>query len=346
MRKIVSLLALGLCLLPVGTRAAEFEFSVAHPTATTHPVHIYTSEMFNRISERSGGRIEFHIYDNNTLVKLDAMYKALKSGGVDIGLMPASSAPADMPYTLTHDMSFISSDATKGGALLWEMQRFPEIQAELERSNTIALFASSGERPAMGALNTPIRSMEDLRGKRVLIWHANFIEEIKGWGGIPVHVSIPDTYVALQRGMGEVLYAPMPMFVSMKLHELIKYLTIVPSSLTANWWLMNKDSFASLPPDLQKIMFEEAGAKASTGLGGLPALITSYSDRDLKIMAEAGIEIIRLSDEELEPWRQVSEKIMEPYWIDILTRAGDPDPKAWMEKIRVLAAEVEANAAY
>lgn len=342
MKRLLSLLFMPLLTLTTGmTHAAEtYELSVAHPTSTIHPVHVYLSTLLKGIEEKSGGRLEFHIYDNSTLIKSDSMYKALKSGGADIGMLPIAFASSDMPYSLTHDMSFLTSDALKAGELLWAMREMPEIQAEIAKSNTCLLFGTSGDRPGLGSINTPIRAMSDLQGKRILYWQPYLIDEIKAWGGIPVQIPIPDTYVALQRGMGEVLYGAVPMFAALKLHEIVKSVTIMPSNMGGNWWLINKESLGALPEDLQKLLLEETGHTASVGLS---QAVRDATDRDLQLIAEHGVEIITLSDEEMQPWKDASIKAMASYWQELLKRGGEKEPDVWMSKVRALAEKIEAD---
>ncbi len=341
MKKGILLLASLLLLAPHPARAAEtYELNVAHPVTATHPISVYLAALLDDIRAKSGGRLEFHVYENNTLIKSDGMFKAIRDGGTDIGMLPPGFVPADMPHSMTHDMSFMSSNASTAGELMWAMRELPEVQAELNKANAVLLFAASGDRPALGSLSTPIRQMSDLKGKRVLFWQANFIDEIKAWGGIPVQISIPDTYVALQRGMGEVMYGAIPMFASLKLQELIKHLTIMPSSMGGTMWLINKDSLASLPPDLQKLLLDETGEKASLGISNA---VYQAANRDLDAMTRAGVEIIRLSPEELAPWKAASIAATSPYWESLLRRAGDKDTAPWMQRVRALAEKVETK---
>lgn len=343
MRKLIALLLVGVIGFPSLGLAAErvYEINVASTVSTIHPVHLSLVKILGRIEEKSQGRLQFHIFDNSTLVKADGMFRAVKSGGADIGLLAPAFVAADMPYSFSHDMPFLSSDPLKAGDLMWAMRELPEIQAEFQRANAEPLWAYSSEKLAFGSLHTPIRSMADLRGKRVLVWQPRQSEEVKGWGGIPVQVPMSDTYVALQRGMGEALYAPAPVFASLKLQEIIKYLTIVPSSFTGMWCPINKDRMASLPEDLQRLIREETGMKATREQCEMTrnALLN-----DFQTIRAAGVEIIELTPEEIAPWKEANIRALTPYWQDILKRGGEKEPDAWIQKVRNLAATVEGGA--
>lgn len=341
MKKSLLCLAAAILLAPAPAPAApEFELNVSSMLTTIHPVHIHTVAMLKGIEEKSGGRIQFHMFDNNTLVKPDGVVKAVKNGGADLAIVTLNALSSDLPYCRTHDMPFVCTGAYTGSQLMWAMGQLPEIKKELDAGNAELLWAFSGERCAVGSINGPIRRMADLQGKRVLIWQPSLGEEVKGWGGIPVQVGLTDVYVALQRGMGEAFYSAIPMFPSMKLEELVKHLTIMPSVLPGAIWIINKDVMASLPEDLQALLRDGTGEAATLAQG---EVLVKAGQNDLQTMRAAGVNIIELTPEELAPWKETSIRSMTPYWRDTLRRGGDKDPDAWIRKVRELAANIEAE---
>ena len=342
MKKLASIIGASLCLIFASQSAfaePEYELSVSHIFTTIHPVGKYIIELTKEIEQKSNNRIAFHVYDNNTLFKGENALDAVQKGGVDIANVLPCFVAGDLPYSHTHDMPFLSSDALSASRLMWAMLELPEVKQETERYGEV-LFAFSGAQPGLLSTNTPIRTPSDLKGKRVLVLQASFIDDVKEWGGIPVQISVGDAYVALQRGMGEVLYTAIPMMPSMKLQELGKYLTPMPTALTGNWWFINKDIMEELPEDLRTLLRENTGAKATEELG--TALRDSCLN-DIETLRSAGVEIIELSPEEITPWKDGSIQATKTYYRDVLTRGGEKDPDAWMSRVRELASRIEAE---
>lgn len=341
MRKLWSaaLACLLLALPAAATAEAEYELNVAHTVPTTHPIHTALTEILADVERQSGGRLAFHIFDNSTLAKSPQMLKAVGKGGADMGLVPPCFFPGDLPCFATHDMPFLSDDVPQGVKLAQAMTRLPEVQAELERANIAVWFCSSGEKGAIASLKTPIRTMADIKGKRVLTTLESFCQEIEAWGGVPVQVTAPDMYVGLQRGLGDAVYMPIPTVFSQRLHELARHVTIIPSQLTANTISINRDLLEDLPADLRALLMDAGGDKAGQRL---LELTEKETERQLEAMQAAGVELIVLTPEEQQPWREASIRGMEAYWRELLQRGGVADPAAWMEKIRALAASLHS----
>ena len=327
---------------PVYSACAEevFELSYAHPVGPTHPIHIASAKLFKDMEEESGGRLKVTIYDSNTLVKMPGVLKALKDGGTDIGYINVSSVQNDMPYTVAHDINFAVSGSVNAGKLLEEMEKLPEVKKELTDNNCIYLFGHCSDRFSIGSLKDPIRTPADLKGKRVLTVQSNLADEITNWGGTPVLVGIPDCYVALQRGMGDCVYTALPLYCSIKLHELLKHITIMPSTFSGNIIAINKEAFEDLPEDIQKIMLKHSGYDSTVYMCQMTA---DAGDRDVKIMQDAGIDIITLTPEELEQWKSLSVAGLQQQWIDTLKRGGVKDPEPFIAKVREMATAVEAQ---
>ncbi|MBN2061406.1 MAG: TRAP transporter substrate-binding protein DctP [Deltaproteobacteria bacterium] len=345
MKKYFITLMVMVLMAPIYTEAASkkvYELNVSHHLPAVHPIHLNLVERTKKIESLSNGKLKFIIYDNCTLSKPQAVWKAIRDGGVDIGLVNPNMLPADFPHAVIHDMSFLNSDALRSSLLMYEMCQMDEVKAEIDIGNGMLLYALSSDRWSLGSANFPIHAMDALKGKRVIVNQAT--DEIKSWGGNPVFVPIPEVYLALQRGMGDVFYGPTPMFAPMKLQEVVKYMTVIPSTMTAALFLMNKNAFSSLPEDLQKILLDNTGKEATYDVG---RIIRDACLSDIKKLSQSGVQfhILKSNSEELKPWQEASDPVMLPYWKDILTRGGEKNPDKWIQKVRELASSVEEQAA-
>lgn len=340
MKKYVPFLACILLLKSMTCIAAEYEINIASTVNTAHPIHVSLLEVTKIAEEKSGGRLVFHIFDNGTLAKGSQMLKVVSGGGADMGLVAPAFFPAALPRSAVHDMGFLCADATSASKLAFAMAQLPEVKQELDQANVVFLINTSGTYCGIGSLNTPVRSLQDFKGRRVLTTLENLCKEIEAWGGTPVQVLPADLYVGLQRGLGDIVYMPLPVIYAQRLHELLHYLTLMPSGMSANNIAINKNLFKSMPADLQQILLEMGGEEGSILFGQSTDRLTA---QQLETMRESGVEVISLTQEELEPWKQASNKGMESYWINLLAQGGVSDPLGWMQKIRDLAGDISTQ---
>lgn len=338
MKKYILFMVCALLLYPFAAHSAEYELSIATTVNPSHPIHISLLEVCKTAEEKSGGRLTFHIFDNGTLAKGPQMLKVIGGGGADMGVLAPSFFPSSLPRYAVHDMGFLCKDATSCSRLALAMTNMPEIQEELSKANILFLISMSGTYAGIGSINAPIRSLADFRGKRVLTTLEPLCKEIEAWGGTPVQVLAADLYVGLQRGLGDMVYMPMPVIYTQRLHELLKYLTLMPSGMSANNLGINKDLFESMPKDIQQILLEMGGESGSVLFGRNTDELTA---RQLDTMRQAGVEVITLTDAELRPWVGASNKGMEPYWIDLLQRGGVTDSRGWIKQVRDLATSLK-----
>jgi len=108
--------------------------------------------------------------------------------------------------------------------------------------------------PGILASKKPVQSLADLKGLKVRATglSAKIVECL---GGTPVAMSQPETYEALSKGVVEATLCPIETLKGWKQGETIDY--VVDASAigytTAMFVVMNKEKWAKLPPDVQKV---------------------------------------------------------------------------------------------
>ncbi len=340
MKKLLSLGAAALVAFFASTAAmAEeyFELSYSHVLSSIHPASKAIVEWAADLEEKSNGQIVIHIYDNGSLMKTQEYIPAMKAGGLDIGVMFASTLFSDLPHLATHSLPFVADDSRDASRLYWEMLQQPEVQEELGKFSLV-ITGWSSDRSCLVSIKDPILKPSDLKGKRVLVWNGPYAEEVRAWGGVPVLVLPQDTYVALQRGMGEVLYGQIPMVPSLKLQELVKHLTIMPSQNNAMAVVLSKKTAELMPPELVQLILDSGGQKESERLG---QITYEACERDLATLKEAGVQIHELSDESLDAFKTLSLTVLKPFWLDVLAKGGETNGEAWIEKVYALSEQVK-----
>lgn len=336
MKKLLLLLPLIFCFTTMPAHAAE-EYTVQSFWGPSHKLNkVWWEKWCNEITEKSGGDVVFHYYPLNGLVKTDATPAAVRSGSLDIGGLQLQTAVSLMPHSQTVALPFIVQNAREACTLFSIMfEKFPEMQNEVNK-NFKFLAAMGSDRYAFASNNMLIKTPEDLKGKRVLVWAPYQIEEVKSWGGTPVQITSSETYMGLQRGLGEVAYVPCPSVESNKLNEVAKYITLIPSRSLPIIIVMNKGSWDSLPKNVQQLVTETTGTQLSHYLG---EQLMQLTEEDNEKHKAKGCTVYSLTLEEQNLFKELAADANKAYWEDMLKRNGVKDPDAWIAKVEALAAE-------
>ncbi len=339
MKKLTSLCA-GLALLFAGSaaQAAEFEmsFQSVYPPAQTANIDILVpwAESF---AKDSGGKYVVNFFPTSAIVDTLETFHAVKSGMLDIGGGAPNAFPKEGPNTLLIRLPFAAKNALHGTLLaekLWE--EIPEFRQEFEDVGvTLAYWASASY--GMYSVKTPITKPEDLKGKRVLVLSPIDVEDVKAFGGVPVFITVSDAYVGLQRGMGEVLYTAVPYAKGLRIMEVAKYATVIPSVTNLMGMVVNRDAYNDAPEELRQMLQDKSGQEFARS-------IAKTLDQDLldaeKEFEAAGCKVIHLTDEQLDAFVTAIQPMIESYWTDYYTSVGMTDSAAKIKRVQELSESI------
>jgi TRAP-type C4-dicarboxylate transport system substrate-binding protein len=138
-------------------------------------------------------------------------------------------------------------------------------------------------------------------------------------GMVPVTISSADAYTAWQTGLVDVWVHPAGVVIKYKFSELPTkaFLDIGLYTMANGANIFNKDKFASLPGDIQKIIKETVHEYSSAYL---QSGIDTEKDA-IEVMEECGIEIYTWPDSELDKMKAAAIPMWEKY-ISNLDEAG------------------------
>lgn len=105
--------------------------------------------------------------------------------------------------------------------------------------------------------DSQIRSPADIRGRKIRTISAPVQQElVRQFGGNPTPVAWSEVYTALATGVVEGTKNGIQDIVGMKLHEQIKFVTLDGHSYMGGMWWFSEVSWQSLPPDIQRVVFD------------------------------------------------------------------------------------------
>ena len=303
---LIAVLASGLTGCKPAAPAETFNLSYSIFFPPTHAQCIAATNWAAEIEKRTSGRVKITIYPAGSLTKADQCYDGVTKGISDIGmscfaytrgrfpLMEGLDLPLGYPNGMT---------ATRvANAMIAKYQ-----PAEL---NDVKVLYVHAHGPGILASKKPVRSLADLKGLKVRATglSAKIVEAL---GGTPVAMSQPETYEALAKGVVEATLCPIETLKGWKQGETIQY--VIDASgvgyTTAMFVVMNKDKWAKLPADVQKV-FTDVSQEWIAKSGAV------WDDADKagrEFVTGLKREFIHLPEAEQQKWKDAVKPILEAY---------------------------------
>ena len=223
-----------------------------------------------KVEKESAGRIKFEAYPAMQLGGSPVqLYDQAKDGVVDIVWTLPGNTPGRFPRTEVFELPFIMSNAEATSKAFWEF-----IQTEgADEYKDVHPLALQVHGPGMfHTKDKQIKNPEDLKGLK-LRGPTRQITKMLGYlGATPVGMPLPQIPDALSKGVIDGCVIPWEVVPSVKVQELTKFHSEFDAAggalyTTTFIMAMNKAKYASLPPDLKKIIDANSGLATSAFLG-------------------------------------------------------------------------------
>lgn len=282
----------------------DLSYSVFFP-----PTHAQCKEAeawAKEIEERSNGRVKITIYAGGSLTPAPQVYEGVVSGISDLGMSCLAYTRGRFPLLEGLDLPLGYPNGLVATQLATEMVHK---YAPAETADTHMLLVHA-HGPGMLASKKPVHNLEDLANMKVrgTGLSAKIIERL---GGMPIGMSQPETYEALQKGVVEATFCPVETLKGWKQGEVISYVTdtSVIGYTTAMFVAMNKQKWESLPKDIQEI-FTEVSKKWVDRHGSAWDLADAEGMLFIQSLSR---ETIMLDEAEKTRWTEAVKPILDDY---------------------------------
>lgn len=293
--------ALAATLLWATTAQADV-LKLAHFMPPTHPMDAQImTPMAQAYNDAMAGASEIKIFPAGELGPgPKAQYKRVATGVAELAfILPDFSADL-FPVLTSYEIPGRFSSSMEATESMWENSA--DIEAEVDRAVPLAYWANNAT--IMITRDKPVRTPADLAGLKIRVAGKNMAEVITAWGGVPVNMSPTEAYQALSTGVVDGIYIGPTAFSSYKLHEVAKYATVnIPGSVYSFLLAMNKDAYAALSDEertqLQAVSGQSLSLKAAE-------TFATAGKSAMSLAEENGVQMISLSDEEIEAFSTLS----------------------------------------
>jgi len=251
--KLKFVLASALLALGLGAQAQQpIVIKFSHVVAADTPKGKAADYFAQKAAELTKGKVKVEVYANSTLYKDKEEMEALQLGAVQM-LAPslAKFGPLGVKEFEVFDLPFMFDSY----ADLHKVTTGPvgkQLLAKLEPKGISGLaFWDNGFKSF--SANTPIKTPEDLKGKKLRIQSSKVLEEqIRAMRALPQVMAFSEVYQALQTGVVDGTENPISNLYTQKMHEVQKHLTLTEHGYLGYAVIVNKKFWDGLPADVRK----------------------------------------------------------------------------------------------
>jgi len=245
------------------------------------------------------------VFPGSSLVKAQEQWKAMLSGQIDMTSFPLDYASGFHPQF----GATLMPGLVKGHAharRINDSAFMKDIKAIIEQGG-VKVLADAWLAGAFGSKDKCIKKPEDVSGMKVRSAGATFSQMWAGAGASIVSIPSSEVYSALQQGVATGTDTSTGSFVSFRLYEQLKCVTVPGDN--ALWFmyepvLISKKSWDKLN-DAQKKALTVASQKAEDYF---EAESKKLDDKMVDVFKANKVEVVTLTDAEADAWRAVAQR--------------------------------------
>lgn len=288
----------------------SFVLKLGHvgPADSEHPWQKYVEVFADKVEEQTDGKVKIESYPASQLGADREMLEGMQQGVVDMGLIGTIAmgnfVPEyqvwDLPYIFPNDQA--KKDEIVNGPIGEEIAGYAR-----EKGFEVISYWHHSNR-SMSNSKRPIKSIDDLKGLKMrIVENPSSMDWFQRIGTVPTPMAFNELYTALQQGVVDGQDNGPGLTYGSKFSEVQQYYTYTEHIYSVLALVVSKKSWDSIPEDLQttlKNLAEEIGKEQ-----------TKYSlEMEVKygeMMEEAGVEVHRLSPEELKRFEESAQPTYE-----------------------------------
>lgn len=306
----------------LGQAAAQYKLKLHHLLGPKSPAHTLMLEPWaQRVAKATGGRVQIEIFPSMSLGgKPPDLIKQVRDGVVDLVWTVNGYTPALFPRSEAFELPFVHLNNLQATNLAMREMFDKYLAPEYQGVKVMWLHVHAGQ--GIHMVDTPVRSPDDLKGKKIRIPSRTGAWLLEALGATPVGMPVPDLPQALSKKVVDGALVPWEIIPPLKLHELTKYQIEgkgrIRFGTTTFQASMNEAKWKSLPADIQKAIMEVSGESWWREVG---KIWTDSEDVGIALVKKAGHTHIELDDKAMEAFRAKLEPVVDR-WIKEVSSKG------------------------
>lgn len=226
-----------------------------------NPMKHFLIPWAEKVEKDSKGRIKVQVFPSMQLGgKAEQMMSQVRDGVVDIGWALPGFTPGVMPKLEIFELPFLHRSTN---ATVRSLQEYVSkyMKKDFEPYHVLLVHCHAG---ALFMTRDPINKIEDFQGMKLRSYSRTNAWILEALGAAPLQVALPELAPMLSKGTVTGSILPYEIAPSVKMQDLTDYFTTLAPpqtrlSTAIFTFLMNKQKYESLPPDLKKVIDDNSG---------------------------------------------------------------------------------------
>ena len=285
----------------------------------------------DEVGKRTDGQVTVECFSGGSLLGAKEMFDGVLAGTADIGQSCPSYEPGRFPLILGMETPAVKFDSDKvASRCLWEaVQEFQP--ASLEDFKVIYMYNAG---PNHIVTIDKVTKLEDLKGLELRCSGA-VTSMMQALGAAPVGMPQSEVPEALQKKVVKGYVSSLETLLDFKYAEICHYATDWSPSIGCLFAVvMNKDTWNSLPANVQKVI-DDLSVEQTEWTG---AYMDSHTEESIAwAVGEQGFEIVAISDSEKAAWDALLQPVVDQYLAD--TEAAGLPGQEWLDRMAELQVE-------
>lgn len=301
--------------------AQEFTFSIHHflsPKAVTQTALL--EPWVQSVQDASDGRIAFEIFPAMALGGAPPeLYSQVRDGVADLVWTVPGYTPGVFPRLEVFELPSVhAGNAEATNRAIQDMMA--DLAADFEDVHPILVHVHSGN--ALHLASETVESLEDFAGLKIRSPSRTGAWMVEALGAEPVGMPVPALPQALSKNTVDAGLIPFEVAIPLRLAELTKASVELHDGArfgTSTFlFAMNKNSYNSLPADLQKVIDDHSGAALAVEMG---VVWDEIEPVGIQIAKDAGNSVTALSADATAAFDAPFEAVAQR-WVTEATEAG------------------------
>lgn len=273
------------------------------------PASLAVVRFAERVKERSGGRLVIHVYWAGELGIKPADYlKAVRNRAIEVAATFDGYYSGDIEAMFIGNFPWVGSDFDDFQRLGKELLHTAHDKSLEKYRATLLWMQTTVSVNSFWA--KPVDDYFDLGGAKIRVYSAELAYYFAKLGGVGVFIPWGEVYPSMKKGVVDGWYRAVTHLGPRSLYEVTKYWTTDYLTHGYYLWVMNREAFADLPADLQKIVNKEPAGVVDQYWKDVHQLMKKNWD----LAPEKGMKVIKLPPGSDKRRREIVEKQLLPKW--------------------------------
>ena len=256
------------------------------------------------VSARTSGRVNIKFYPGGVMGNDAQVLRKIRIGQLQGGAFTAGGLAERYGALNLYGIPLLFRSLDEIDAVRAELDA--DLAAGLERAGFVTFGFIEGGFANLLA-NEPIRSVEDMRRKKVWVPEGDPISfmVMEALGLSPAVLPVTDVLTGLQTGLIDIAFASPVAALVLQWHTKVKYITDLPVSYSMGIFAIEKDAYSALSAADQQVVREVMGRY----IEGLDREARDDNAKAAEVLTSSGLQWVTVNAADVEGWRRIIESL-------------------------------------